>query len=30
VAAIVEYGGLGAKAAGKAAVKTLLTALNSD
>ena len=30
VAAIVEYGGLGAKAAGRAAVKTMLAALNSD
>ena len=30
VAAIVEYGGLGAKAAGKAAVRTMLAALNAD
>jgi peptidoglycan glycosyltransferase len=30
IAAIVEYGGLGAKAAGKAVVKTILAALNSD
>ena len=29
VAALVEYGGLGAKSAGRAAVKTMLAALNS-
>ena len=30
VAALVEYGGLGAKKAGRAAVKTMLAALNSE